>query len=172
MRGVVGAAQSRSTNTRKRSKNEEFDSSAIALFANLDYACAGLRAQMSRVLIGRKLSIAAFNTLVLLAEVRHEGCAMRRLVTQLSVSRANVTGLVDSLERKGLVDRAAHDTDRRIRVVRLTETGRTTLEAILPQYYKRLSELLSGMSASEKNNLNELLRKLACVVNEDLKDRK
>jgi len=166
----VRAAQSRSTNT-STSNNEDFDSSAIALFANLDCACTELRAQMSRVLIGRNLSIAAFNTLVLLAEVPHEGCAMRRLVTQLSVSRANVTGLVDCLERKGLVDRAAHKSDRRIRVVRLTASGRTTLEAILPQYYKRLSELLSGMNEGEKNNLNELLRKLACVVNEDVKDR-
>jgi len=76
------------------------------------------------------------------------------------VSRANVTGLVDCLERRGLVERAASEEDRRVRLVRMTEAGAGVLEGILPRHYGEMRATLQGLSVKEKSDLGRLLTKL------------
>jgi DNA-binding MarR family transcriptional regulator len=51
------------------------------------------------------------------------GVPMRRLVERLGCDASNVTGIVDRLEARGLVERTACPHDRRIRLVRLTPRG-------------------------------------------------
>ena len=48
---------------------------------------------------------------------------MRQLVGSLGCDASNVTGIVDRLETRGLVQRTACPRDRRIRMVRLTPRG-------------------------------------------------
>ena len=48
----------------------------------------------------------------------------------LIVTRATVTGLLDSLERRGYVRRVPHATDRRSLVVELTPEGTATLQEV------------------------------------------
>src|SRR5262249_55943041 len=49
--------------------------------------------------------------------------AMRSLAEQLQCDASNVTQLVDALEEPGYVERVAMPTDRRVKLVRLTEVG-------------------------------------------------
>ena len=51
------------------------------------------------------------------------GVPMRRLVERLGCDASNVTGIVDRLEARGLVERTACPHDRRVRMVRLTRHG-------------------------------------------------
>jgi len=51
------------------------------------------------------------------------GVPMRRLVERLGCDASNVTGIVDRLEARGLVERVACRHDRRVRMVRLTPRG-------------------------------------------------
>src|SRR5262249_57213749 len=51
------------------------------------------------------------------------GVPMRRVVERLGCDASNVTGIVDRLEARGLVERTACPHDRRIRMVRLTPRG-------------------------------------------------
>jgi MarR family transcriptional regulator, organic hydroperoxide resistance regulator len=51
------------------------------------------------------------------------GAPMRRLVERLGCDASNVTGIVDRLEERGLVERTACPGDRRVRMVRLTARG-------------------------------------------------
>ena len=53
-----------------------------------------------------------------------EPVSMRAFAEELSCDPSNVTGLVDRVERLGLVDRVPDPTDRRIRVLTLTPKGR------------------------------------------------
>jgi DNA-binding MarR family transcriptional regulator len=85
---------------------------------------------------------------------------MHELGELLLVSRANTTGLVDLLERRGLVERFASPLDRRVRLVRLTRAGVALLESILPGHYGRVRELLRGVNNREKAELSKLLTKL------------
>ena len=61
------------------------------------------------------------------------------LADAAGVSRATMTGLIDTLERDGLVTRAPDTVDRRMMLVRLTEKGRTLLEDILPDHFKHMT---------------------------------
>jgi MarR family 2-MHQ and catechol resistance regulon transcriptional repressor len=75
------------------------------------------------------------------------------------VTKANVTGLIDRLEREGLVQRDSH-SDRRVTLAKLTEQGAALLEAALPHHRQLLSELLSCLTGEEKEQLIALLTKL------------
>lgn len=48
---------------------------------------------------------------------------MRRLALQMNCEASNLTGLVDRLEARGLVERQPHPDDRRVKCVGLTEAG-------------------------------------------------
>jgi MarR family transcriptional regulator, organic hydroperoxide resistance regulator len=59
------------------------------------------------------------------------GAPMRRLVERLGCDASNVTGIVDRLEARGLVERTACAHDRRVRMVRLTPRGAETRARIV-----------------------------------------
>jgi DNA-binding MarR family transcriptional regulator len=82
------------------------------------------------------------------------------LADAAGVSRATMTGLIDTLERDGLVTRAPDLVDRRMMLVRLTAKGRALLEEILPDHFKRMSWLMSPLSEFERQTLVQLLNKL------------
>jgi MarR family transcriptional regulator, organic hydroperoxide resistance regulator len=48
---------------------------------------------------------------------------MRALAQQLFCDPSNVTGIVDRLEARGLIERRGSETDRRVRIIRLTAEG-------------------------------------------------
>lgn len=51
---------------------------------------------------------------------------MRQLVSHLGVDASWITGLVDHLEERGLVERQSSESDRRVKLVRMTESGEET----------------------------------------------
>jgi DNA-binding MarR family transcriptional regulator len=55
---------------------------------------------------------------------------MSRLADQLQVSLPNVTGIIERMVEKGLVERARPDDDRRVVQVRITDAGRAMLDQI------------------------------------------
>lgn len=64
-----------------------------------------------------------------------------RIADELGISRAAVTGLIDGLERQGLIERRAHSSDRRSTTVCLTALGRDALDRIGPIYGAWLRDL-------------------------------
>src|SRR5438093_1528128 len=54
------------------------------------------------------------------------------IAERLIVSRATVTGLIDSLERQGYVQRRPHHSDRRMLLIEVTDTGRQVANAFRP----------------------------------------
>src|SRR5262245_59789568 len=62
-----------------------------------------------------------------------EGVQPTELADLLRISRATVTGLVDALEGQGLVERNISADDRRSIRVRLTDAGRSLVEALMPK---------------------------------------
>ena len=77
----------------------------------------------------------------------------------LGVSKANVTNLIDALEREGLVARRASPMDRRATAIAITPAGRARLEQALPRHLDHLSRLLGGLDQQEKLVLAHLLAK-------------
>ena len=71
-----------------------------------------------------------FNMLLLLARQRKEGMVLGKIGDKMLVSKANITGLVDRLEREGLVVRENHAYDRRSRLAKMTEAGLDLLKKV------------------------------------------
>lgn len=142
------------------SKYQEFNWPSAELLFNLIYTYDVIQMHLARSVEEQGLSLAAFNVLMILSRCEGKGCPMHELGEVLLVSRANVTGLVDCLEHKNLVVRVADTTDRRVRLVCITEVGQKLLETIAPQHYAKVSKLLKEVKQSEKSALSALLTKL------------
>jgi len=125
----------------------------------------------SRVFFERwDLSPSQFNVLNLL-HLNPAGLSQTDLSRQLIMHRSNLTGLVDRLEKRGLVARREVAADRRAYSVVLTAAGARLLRDILPRYYeeaarvwdrlppKRAAELIADLQQVARN-VQEIAAKL------------
>ena len=89
------------------------------------------------------------------------GCPlpMRKLSQTLSCDASNVTGLVDRLESRGLIERRTSPDDRRVKVLQLTPAG-SRLRAQLLKRMTGRSVPLSRLSADQQRTLVTILEAL------------
>jgi DNA-binding MarR family transcriptional regulator len=83
------------------------------------------------------------------------------LANRAGVTRATITGLVDTLERDGLVTRRHDSGDRRMMQIHLTPKGHATLESVIPGHFKQMAAQMAPLSEHERKTLVRLLNKLA-----------
>ena len=77
------------------------------------------------------------------------------------LTSGSMTVAVDRLEQKGLVERRAHGTDRRARIVHLTKEGRELITRAYAQHAEDLEQLVSAsLTAKERATLIGLLKKV------------
>jgi DNA-binding MarR family transcriptional regulator len=86
-----------------------------------------------------------------------EPAPMRELAARLSCDKSNVTGIVDELERRGLVARQTDPHDRRIKQLVFTDTGRELRRALRARLYDD-APAISTLNREEEAQLRELLR--------------
>src|SRR5438309_10585386 len=84
---------------------------------------------------------------------------MSRLAETLSCDASNVTGLIDRLESRGLVQRRPSTSDRRVKALQLTPTG-ARLRAQLLRRMAGRSLPLSRLSLDERRTLVKILEAL------------
>jgi DNA-binding MarR family transcriptional regulator len=101
----------------------------------------------SRLFFARwHLSPSQFNVLNLL-HGQPAGLSQIELGRSLIMHRSNVTGLVDRLEKRGLLQRHEVARDRRAYRIVLTAAGRKLVQHILPEYYHVAEEVWNGFPA-------------------------
>lgn len=109
------------------------------------------------------LSDGRFFILMMLRRIHLDGAPPATpadLAEKAAVSRATITGLLDGLEKEGLIARLPRQDDRRMIDIRITEQGLTLLESTMPEHYTRLSKTLTHLSSAEKETLTRLLTKV------------
>ena len=115
----------------------------------------------SRVFFERwELSPSQFNVLNLL-RLNPAGLSQTDLSRQLIMHRSNVTGLLDRLERRGLVARRDVAADRRAYNVVLTPAGVRLLRHILPRYYRDAARVWGRLPARRAAELIADLQQVA-----------
>jgi DNA-binding MarR family transcriptional regulator len=90
------------------------------------------------------------------------------LADAAGVTRATMTGLIDTLERDGYVKREPDPVDRRQMSVRLTPRGEKFLMEFLPGHFKAIAAIMAPLSENERKTLVRLLGKVrqqAAVLN-------
>ncbi|MFE9026444.1 MarR family winged helix-turn-helix transcriptional regulator [Streptomyces iakyrus] len=88
-----------------------------------------------------------------------EPLPMRRLARQLKCEPSNVTGIVDRLEARGLVERRPDPADRRVKVAAATSEGRKVARS-LRESLRFAGEPLAGLSEGERVALRDTLRRM------------
>ncbi|MBN0044774.1 MarR family transcriptional regulator [Streptomyces actuosus] len=88
-----------------------------------------------------------------------EPLPMRKLAQKLKCEPSNVTGIVDRLESRGLVERRPDPADRRVKVAVATDEGRHLARALRDSLgFAR--EPLAALSEEEQLSLRDLLRRM------------
>ena len=85
---------------------------------------------------------------------------MRQLAEWLSCEPSNVTGIVDGLERRGLVTRRSDPNDRRVKQVVLTAEGKRRRTELQARSHAQATALFA-LSGTERTHLRDLLRRVA-----------
>ena len=94
------------------------------------------------------------------------GLKMNELSRHLMVTGGNVTGIVDLLEKDGLVERTPEPADRRAYRVRLTRAGRKAFAEMARAHEGWIVELLGGLSRKEQADTYRLLARMKRVTME------
>jgi len=106
------------------------------------------------------LSGPKFNALIHLYMTGDHGLIQSELSKKMLVSRANITGLIDRLEKENLVVRSNDPSDKRVFRVCLTNRACALIQAFLPVHNNYMKYVMSSLDIHEKEVLISLLRKL------------
>ncbi|MCM2333563.1 MAG: MarR family transcriptional regulator [Anaeromyxobacteraceae bacterium] len=91
----------------------------------------------------------------------HEGAlAMGDLARRVAVTEKTITGLVDRLQRDGLVERRRDGADRRVIHVGLTAAGAALAGRLDAEVLQALTRLLSRLGAADRRDLFRIIEKL------------
>jgi len=88
------------------------------------------------------------------------GLSQAQLSDMMLVNRANITSLVDRMEKAGLVTRNAHSNDRRFNIVKLTTKGKNLFEKVEPSYLEQVRKIMASLDESELKKLMIMLEKV------------
>jgi DNA-binding MarR family transcriptional regulator len=127
------------------------------VFELLDQTAKNLRRIQRLTIREAGLTPPQYQVLHLLQE--RDELPLKELASACNCTRATITGLVDGLERKGLVSRMPNPDDRRSLLATLTEEGRA-LQGQTPSLDKIYSECCAGLTPQEFRHLSLLLSKL------------
>lgn len=132
--------------------------SVLDLWLKLTHAFHMVRKGHTKHISQYNLTVPQFGVL----EVLNDNGAMplKKISEILLVTGANITCVVDNLEKEDLVRRVHSKEDRRIINAELTEKGKEKVESILPGYTKNISSLVSKLSENEQKELVRLLEKM------------
>ncbi len=106
------------------------------------------------------LSNAKFKALVQLFMTGDQGLTQSELGKKLLVSRANITRLIDRLEKEDLVVRKTDAADKRVFQLCLTNKATILMNAFVPIHNQYVHKIISALDRNEKEMLILLLGKL------------
>lgn len=92
------------------------------------------------------------------------GLQLKDLAVKCYLSRPTITGVVDTMEKKDLVQREMNPEDRRSFLIKLTEKGEK-LYISLPKQYSIFKSCCSTLNQKEIHEINKLLVKLLLNFN-------
>ncbi len=132
------------------------DSFLPSLIRNLS---EGMAVSMSRRITGSfRLSTTEWRILLQLAE--HEALTASDIVEYSAMEKSKVSRALTNLENRGLVERSVSESDHRVKLLSMTETGRKRYTALVPRVLDWEKELIDGLDVSEYRDLLFLLDKL------------
>lgn len=131
---------------------------ALDTFIKINRACDSINSRLMAHNTHPGLSVTQFSVLEALL---HLGpMCQRELGNKLLKSNANITVVLDNLEKRGLVKRKSDPEDRRKFQISLTAAGEEQIRSVFPQHVEAIVSEFSQLSPAEQQSLGGLCRKL------------
>ena len=129
---------------------------------NTYYTASCLRKKASEFLRPFGLTYVQFNLMMLLQHqsAHKEGLTQAQLSAMMLVNRANITSLIDRMEKAGLVARTSTPTDRRYNIIKLTGRGKKLLARIEPLYAEEVKRIMAALMDADQRKLIKMLEKV------------
>ena len=138
----------------------ELDPSAMEAFLHLMRTSTELTEAFGALHARHNISHGRFIVLMLLNRDPEKPVNPADLADRANVTRATITGLIDTLERDGFVKREHTLDDRRMMLVRLTAEGRGYFNKILPDYFRQVASVMSHLTVADRKALVTLMGKI------------
>jgi len=139
----------------------EADMQAILDFATMLRAASDISVALDKLLIKHGLLQGRWWVLVLLLRQDDLTSTPTILAEKTGVTKATMTGFIDSLEREGLVSRVIGTEDRRKFMIRLTAAGQQKLDDVMPDYFSKVRALMTKLDAKERDVMVSNMKQLA-----------
>jgi DNA-binding MarR family transcriptional regulator len=95
-----------------------------------------------------------------------EGMTMGEIGGRTLITKGTLTGVVDRMALKGLLERSAHPGDARCTLVRLTAQGQRLFERVFPRHIEALAERFELLEQEQLAEALEVLRRLRTLFSE------
>jgi DNA-binding MarR family transcriptional regulator len=138
------------------------------------FTASCLRKKAGQFLQPFGLTDVQFNLMMLLQHQAGpgEGLAQSQLSDMMLVNRANITSLIDRMEKAGLVSRTSSPSDRRYNIIVLTPYGKKLLSRIEPLYAKEVKRIMDVLIEDNQKQLIKMLEKIRTNILEREKAEK
>jgi len=128
---------------------------------NIYYTATSLKKRATEFFQPFGLTDVQFNVLMLLLHQSDEegGLSQARISEMMLVNRANVTSLIDRMEKAEFVKRTAAD-DRRYNIIKMTSKAKKLLDKVRPLYAKEVQKAMNCLNEAEQKKLIANMEKI------------
>lgn len=139
-----------------------FENPAHEALLNIYYTAARIRKKAGEFFRQYGLTDVQYNVLSLLKHQSVEGGGLTQveLSRMMLVNRANITTLIDRMEKANLVARKPVPDDRRYNVIELTPHGLDMYQKVSGTYKKKVGEIMGVLEQRELDALKDILEKI------------
>jgi DNA-binding MarR family transcriptional regulator len=92
------------------------------------------------------------------AALQNPGLDQRSLASLIGFDTSTLGGVIDRLERRGLIERQASPTDRRVRLLHVTVDGKALLDEVVPGMLKAQQRMLAPLAAEDRPHFLAMLK--------------
>ncbi len=136
----------------------EISNSSVVIWEKISKAYDKMRRVQSKQMYGQNLTAPQFGVMEVLN--RLGSVPLKKISEELMVTGANITCVVDNLEKEEFVKRIPSKEDRRVILAELTQKGKEKLDEIMPEYVKNMSAVTAVLNEHEQKELTKLLDKI------------
>lgn len=108
----------------------------------------------------RPLGFSHSRWLLLLHLSRNDGCTHCELAQKMGIEAATLVKQVDHMEQEGLLKRCGSETDRRVKHLYLSATGKKAVERIRSSAAELRKEILAGSSNEDINIALDIMQNI------------
>lgn len=144
---------------------------ALAAVSNLYRAATAVRQHLENsALRAADLTWSAF--VVLWVVWIWEEIETRHTAAEAGISKGTLTGIIKTLEGRGLVERRQHPDDGRLALLRLTPGGLALMEKLFPAFNAEEQFVVEALDDAEAVHLADTLRRIVAHLEEHGEERR